>query len=79
MGPNVLAIDTASNPTCSGEIDGSGGVTVSVAAGATFTLSGNNNYTGPTILNSGTLDLESPLTGSLTVNGGLVTGTYSPL
>ena len=81
LGAGTLTVGdgSASPGTFSGEIDGSGGVTVSVAAGATFTLSGTNNYTGPTILNSGTLDLESPLTGSLTVNGGLVTGTYSPL
>src|SRR5262245_29977106 len=64
-------IDGGSNTTFSGTISGSGGL-VKVGEG-TLTLSGNNSYTGGTLLNEGTLAVGSSTalgTGTLTLADG---------
>jgi autotransporter-associated beta strand protein len=48
------------NHTFSGDISGSGGMTLSSVAGGGLVLSGTNTYTGTTRVNGGTLRFNSP-------------------
>jgi autotransporter-associated beta strand protein len=50
-GASTLTLNAIA-PTFSGRISGAGGLSVN-AAGVTLTLSGNNSYTGNTVINSG--------------------------
>ncbi len=62
----------------SGVISGPGGL--SLATGTTITLSGNNTFTGPTIINGGKLVVTGSNTGGGTMNinsGGILGGTGS--
>lgn len=71
LGANRLSLHSAANPDNSGielngAISGTGGLTLaqssltgSGAAGGVTTLSGNNTYTGDTLVNNGTLALSS--------------------
>jgi len=65
--------------TYSGAIGGTGtgGLTIESSTGAgTVILSNTNGYTGPTTINSGTLEVDGTLTNSLvTVNSGVLSGT----
>ena len=64
------------NFTYAGQIDGSGGLTIidSANSGGVVALTGSNNYSGTTTVNSGTLDVEGSIASATTVNSG---GTLS--
>ena len=76
VGAVTLAIGADdSSTTFSGVIqNGTGTVAINKQGSGTFTLSGNNTYTGGTILSAGTLNLGGSnaigSTGSITFNGG---------
>jgi fibronectin-binding autotransporter adhesin len=68
---DALTFNGAGNITVSNTLAlGTAGVTVN-ATGTTI-LSGSNTYTGATVVNAGTLDLNSAIHGDLTINGGTV-------
>ena len=63
-------VDTGSSIRVSGSVSGTGSLTLS--GGGEIKLSGNNTYTGGTVLESGVLAIENNTalgTGALTVNG----------
>jgi autotransporter-associated beta strand protein len=66
-GTGILTLTGDGSSDYEGAITGAGGLTLSEAAGAVFTLSGSGliNYSGPTILNSGTLRAGAPDTLSM--------------
>jgi autotransporter-associated beta strand protein len=82
-GGGALSVgNNSSNTTYSGVLSGTGSL-MKMGTG-TFTLSGANTYTGPTMINSGTLRLSGSIgAGSgVTVAGGTLSGTgqiYSPV
>lgn len=59
----------------SGSIGGAGGITKT--GGGKWTLSGNNSYAGPTVVNAGTLEVSNAgaidQSSSVTINGGQLT------
>ena len=59
LGAGTLTTGIANNTTYTGVISGSGGLTKQGTG--IFTLSGNNTYTGATIINAGTLTLGAPI------------------
>ena len=65
--------------TFSGTISGTGGLTKTGTG--TLTLSGTNTYTGPTMVNAGSLVVNGSLPGSVTVTGGTLggNGTFGSL
>ena len=72
---SLLHVNGTSNSTYGGTIIGTGSLSKSGAG--TFTLSGTNTYTGTTVVNAGTLSIngnQSSATGSVTVNGGKLSG-----
>jgi fibronectin-binding autotransporter adhesin len=79
--PNLNITSYYSNHPFSGPISGSGGFTLSSVAGGGLALSGTNNYTGPTTVNSGTLtcnNVSALGSGALTISGsGKVNLNYS--
>jgi autotransporter-associated beta strand protein len=74
LGSATLTIDNSLSDTYAGAISGTGGITKS--NNGTLILSGTNTYSGNTIVNSGTLQLNKtgggtlPNTNSITVNNG---------
>ncbi|MGA2258070.1 MAG: hypothetical protein ABSG53_25680, partial [Thermoguttaceae bacterium] len=73
-----ITFDGTSSQSVIGNISGSG--TVTVDCSGSLSLAGCNTYTGVTTVTAGTLNLQSPLSGSLSVaSGATVTGPYSPL
>ena len=75
-GAPVLTVDDNLNFTFGGSIKNtSGTLGVTLAGAATLTLTGNNTYTGPTMVNSGTLTVNGSLgTGTVTVQNGAALG-----
>jgi len=75
LGPTTLTTGgNNTSTTFSGAISGNGSLTKTGTG--TFTLSGANLYTGPTSVDSGTLDVTGSLVSSVTVNsGGTLMGT----
>jgi autotransporter-associated beta strand protein len=75
----IATLNTDSNNwTQTGVIGGGGGI--SKAGNGTLTVSGVNNYTGTTLVNSGTLQVTGSLAGAGTMtvaNGGALAGTGS--
>ncbi len=59
--------------TISSHLAGSGSLTKTTAG--TVTLDGENTYTGPTTVSSGTLRVNGGITGDVTVSGGWLDGT----
>lgn len=70
----ALLYSSSANQTFSGAITGTGSLTKDTSTTSTLTLSGTNNYSGPTTLSSGTL----AFTGNSTI-GSLTTGEYTTL
>ncbi len=70
----ALLYSSSANQTFSGAITGTGSLTKDTSTTSTLTLSGTNNYSGPTTLSSGTL----AFTGDSTV-GSLTTGDFTTL
>ena len=56
---STLTISGAGNETLNGGISGTGGVTIAETGSGTVSLNGVNTYTGPTAINSGTVNLGS--------------------
>lgn len=71
----ALTVGDASHSTFGGVISGAGSL-VKVGLG-TLTLTGANSYTGPTLVNEGTLRINGKLAGAISVgiNGTLAPGT----
>jgi autotransporter-associated beta strand protein len=70
------------NATFSGSLSGVGGLTMDGDGIGTLTLTGNNTYTGETIVNSGRLVVEGRITSPLTLENGAVldgSGTVGPV
>ena len=70
-----LSIGAASTGTYSGAISGSGVLHASASAGQALTLSGNNTYTGGTVLDSGSVVMGS--NAALGATSGVLSGTGS--
>ena len=74
LGSATLTIENSLTDTYAGTVSGTGGITKS--SNGTLILSGTNTYSGNTIVNSGTLQLNKtgggtlPNTNSITVNNG---------
>jgi autotransporter-associated beta strand protein len=68
----LLIFSSSANCTLTGNISGSGGLTV---ASGTLTLSGSDTYTGDTNINAGCLEVDGSLVSPATVNGGILSGT----
>lgn len=69
----VVSHLSGSTTTFSGAISGSGGLAYTgLGAGATLRLTGNNTYTGETIVNSGRLVVEGSITSPLTLENGAI-------
>jgi autotransporter-associated beta strand protein len=66
-GSAMVISGTGASATYSGSIKGSGGITKN--GGSTQTLSGQNNYTGPTIVNNGVLVMSNGSSASYTATG----------
>ncbi len=84
---STLNITNTASTIFSGSISDNGSnysLTISSTTGSALTLSGSNNYTGGTIINSGTLigQVANSIPGDVTVNGGTleldVTNAMSP-
>ncbi len=75
LGANALTTGgDGTSTTFAGVISGVGGSLDKIGAG-TFTLSGNNTYTGPTTINGGTLVINGSIVSPITVsNGGILGG-----
>jgi fibronectin-binding autotransporter adhesin len=77
---STLRWESSASQTLSGNISGQGGITMNDAA-SSLILSGNNSYSGNTVLSSGTIRIGSSSalgTGSLQFNGsGTITSTDS--
>lgn len=75
---HTLTSDPLTSTTYSGTIAGPGGLTRrnTDATNRTLTLTGSNSYSGPTLINGGTLQVDGALTASpVTVNtGGFLSG-----
>jgi len=73
---STLNITNTASTIISGSIsDGGNGYSLTINdTGSALTLSGSNNYTGGTIVNSGTLDgnVANSIPGNVTVNGGVL-------
>ena len=79
LGAADLTVSGAASSSFDGEISGTG--TLRKAGSGAFTLLGNNTYSGPTVVESGTLVVENSITSNVTVksgatlvNNGTVTG-----
>jgi autotransporter-associated beta strand protein len=70
LGTGRLTVNSAATTAFSGTIAGAGGSLVKTGAG-TFTLAGNNAYTGPTTVGAGTLRVSGSVaaSGGVNVNG----------
>ncbi|QCD10430.1 autotransporter outer membrane beta-barrel domain-containing protein [Enterobacter cloacae] len=82
LGANTLTENTAGTVTYGGVISGTGAVTA--AGTGTWILTGDNNWTGGTTIDSGVLQLGSGgttggITGDITNNGALVVNRSSAL
>lgn len=78
----TISVNNAATVTYAGTADGTGGLTKT--GNGTLVLSGNNNYTGATVVSGGTLSLGNnnvlANTSSLILNGGtLATNGYSDI
>ena len=68
LGAAELTISGSGSSSFDGVISGSGGLRK--AGGGTFTLGGANTYTGPTVVEAGTLVTENAITSNVTVKSG---------
>lgn len=59
LGSGTLTLQNNANTVFSGIINGSGGLTVNAGAAFSQSLAGANLYTGPTIINTGTLSITN--------------------
>ena len=69
LGGHTLTVGTSNNPNAlafSGSISGVGGSFVKVGSGS-LDLTGTNSYTGPTLVNGGTLEVDGTITSPVTV------------
>ena len=74
LGAASLSIGDATNTTFAGVISGNGGSLIKSGTGALI-LTGANSYTGPTLVNEGTLRINGSLAGAVTVQAN---GTLAP-
>lgn len=76
---NLTVYTSTSDPTFSGEISGPGGLTKGslgfiAPSPGTLTLSGQNSYTGATIVSAGRLIVDGSVISDVTVNNGATLG-----
>lgn len=75
-GPGFLTVGSTQTITLMGTLsDGAGALVLNVDGPGTTVLFGTNTFTGGTVVNGGTLAVNSALASGVTVNAGTLTGT----
>ena len=73
-GSNQISVSAGSTLTYNGQIAGASAASLAIAGGGELVLGGANAYTGPTLVNQGTLLLNGQLTASNVTVGSLGAG-----